>query len=27
MKDNGHDLAKGASVNRMFAELLGREPG
>src|SRR5262249_24291994 len=24
---HGHCLAKGASVNRMFAELLGKEPG
>src|SRR5438874_1012436 len=26
-RGHGHCLAKGASVNRMFAELLGKEPG
>src|SRR6266568_2474062 len=26
-RGHGHCLAKGASVDRMFAELLGREPG
>jgi len=26
-RGHGHCLAKGAAVNRMFAELLGREPG
>src|SRR6184192_4034893 len=26
-RGHGHYLAKGASVNRMFAELLGKEPG
>src|SRR2546430_2608752 len=26
-RSHGHCLAKGAAVNRMFAELLGKEPG
>ena len=26
-RGHGHCLAKGAAVNRMFAELLGKEPG
>src|ERR671927_953996 len=26
-RGHGHCLAKGASVDRMFAELLGKEPG